>query len=84
MLFLQKISNDWDIGRDDSYQLRINIQKKKKKPGRLGLFLYNSDGHKYYLVSESTSIYYLVKVISEKYSWRMWQIFLVKHRKKYL
>jgi hypothetical protein len=54
------------------------IQKKNIKPGRLGLFLCNSDTRKYYLVSQSTSIYYLTKVIAEKYSGRMWKISPVK------
>jgi len=54
------------------------IQKKNTKPGRLGLFLYNPKTRKYYLVSQSRSIYYLTKVAIEKYSGRMWKISLVK------
>ena len=54
------------------------IQKKNTKPGRLGLFLYNPKTRKYYLVSQSRSIYYLAKVAAEKYSGRMWKISPVK------
>ena len=54
------------------------IQKKNIKPGRLGLFLYCSNTRKYYLVSQSTSVYYLARVIAEKYSGRMWKISPVK------
>lgn len=54
------------------------IQKKNIKPGRLGLFLYCSNTRKYYLVSQSRSIYYLARVIAEKYSERMWKISPVK------
>lgn len=54
------------------------IQKKNYKPGCFGLFLYNAKTRKYYLVSQSTTIYYLSRLVSEKYSGCLWKIALVK------